>query len=89
MDVFQTNVVGGVLVYQNFLPLLERSKRPGGPVLVNMSSGLGSIARLSDPTYRTRPAAAGYSISKAGLNMLVCLPHIGSHLCYKNTVRFV
>lgn len=78
MDIFRTNVVGSALVYQNFLPLLERSKRLGGPVLVNMSSGSGSIARVSNPLpNRVIPPAASYSISKAALNMLVCLPRNG------------
>lgn len=65
IHVFRTNVVGSVLVYQSFLPLLERSKRPGGPVLVNMSSGVGSISRAA-----ITPPAASYAISKAALNML-------------------
>lgn len=67
MDIFQTNVVGCVLVYQTFVPLLERSKRPGGPVLVNISSGSGSITKVQ------HPRSTSYCISKAALNMLVCL----------------
>ncbi|GJJ14193.1 hypothetical protein Clacol_008455 [Clathrus columnatus] len=64
LDIFKTNVVGSVLVYQGFLPLIERSNRPGGPVLVNISSGSGSITRAKNAD------STSYSVSKAALNML-------------------
>lgn len=54
--VFETNVFGVVRVLHAFLPLLQRS---GAPVVVNVSSGLGSLTTLSDPdspTTSTRPS---------------------------------
>jgi len=56
-----TNTVAPMLVSQYFMPHLEKSKRP---VLMNMSSGLGSI-RQTNSTYQT-----SYCTSKAALNML-------------------
>ena len=44
--VFATNVVGVVRVTQAFVPLLERSPNP---VIVNVSSGMGSMAITTDP----------------------------------------
>lgn len=66
--VFETNVFGPVRVLHAFLPLLQRSP---APVVVNVSSGLGSFSRTSDPD---GPWAEFnfpvYSSSKAALNML-------------------
>jgi NAD(P)-dependent dehydrogenase (short-subunit alcohol dehydrogenase family) len=63
-----TNFVGPLAVVQAMLPLLLRS--PAGRI-VNVSSGLGSLANCGDPA---RDAARlkyfGYSASKAALNML-------------------
>jgi len=56
--------LGPALIFQAFLPLLERSKRPGGPVAINVTSGLGSIAA------NTGTISTTYSISKSALNML-------------------
>lgn len=65
--VFDTNVFGVVRVTHAFLPLLEQSS---APVIVNVSSGLASIARLSG----TGPGAAypgvAYPASKAAVNMI-------------------
>src|SRR3954451_15328525 len=44
--VFETNVLGIVRVTRSFLPLLERSPNP---VIVNVSSGMGSIGVTTDP----------------------------------------
>ena len=44
--VFETNVYGAVRVAQAFRPLLEQS---ANPVVVNVSSGMGSIGVTSDP----------------------------------------
>jgi NAD(P)-dependent dehydrogenase (short-subunit alcohol dehydrogenase family) len=67
-NVFETNVFGIVRVTRAFLPLLERSSNP---VVVNVSSGMGSIGLTSDPD---RPESTItsliYSPSKAALNML-------------------
>jgi len=66
--VFETNVFGVVRVLQAFLPLLERSP---APVVVNVSSGMGSLAITTDPE-RLESGIVGlaYPSSKAALNML-------------------
>ncbi|MGP4096565.1 SDR family NAD(P)-dependent oxidoreductase [Nonomuraea sp. KM90] len=65
---FETNVFGVVRVTHAFLPLLRRS---AAPVVVNVSSGLGSMARVTaagTPTY-AYPGVA-YPASKVAVNML-------------------
>ncbi|MCW2617337.1 MAG: short-chain dehydrogenase [Modestobacter sp.] len=66
--VHATNVLGVVRVTHAFLPLLLRSP---APAIVNVSSGLGSLAVTTDPTL---PWSAwrglAYPSSKAALNML-------------------
>jgi NAD(P)-dependent dehydrogenase (short-subunit alcohol dehydrogenase family) len=66
--VYATNVLGVVRVTHAFLPLLLRSP---APAIVNVSSGLGSLAVTTDPTL---PWSAwrglAYPSSKAALNML-------------------
>ncbi|WP_424637536.1 SDR family NAD(P)-dependent oxidoreductase [Embleya sp. AB8] len=65
---FETNVFGVVRVTRAFLPLLARS---AAPVVVNVSSGLASLNRVSapgTPTY-AYPGVA-YPASKAAVNML-------------------
>ncbi|MGI5323935.1 SDR family oxidoreductase [Actinomadura nitritigenes] len=65
---FETNVFGVVRVTHAFLPLLRRSE---APVIVNVSSGLASLAGVSDPA---SPAYAypgvAYPASKAAVNMV-------------------
>ncbi|MFH8682840.1 SDR family NAD(P)-dependent oxidoreductase [Streptomyces lydicus] len=66
--VFETNVFGTVRVTHAFLPLLQRS---AAPVVVNVSSGLASLTRVSEagtPAY-AYPGVA-YPASKAAVNML-------------------
>ncbi|MFJ6602302.1 SDR family NAD(P)-dependent oxidoreductase [Streptomyces lydicus] len=66
--VFDTNVFGTVRVTHAFLPLLLRS---AAPVVVNVSSGLASLTRVSaagTPAY-AYPGVA-YPASKAAVNML-------------------
>ena len=67
-SVLATNVVGLVRVTQAFVPLLERSE---SPVIVNVSSGMGSIGVTSDPE-RLESTLVGlsYPASKAAVNML-------------------
>jgi NAD(P)-dependent dehydrogenase (short-subunit alcohol dehydrogenase family) len=67
-DLFETNVFGYVRVTHAFLPLLERSP---APVIVNLSSGLGSFARVTEPGTPSHgyPGVA-YPASKAAVNML-------------------
>ena len=44
--VYETNVFGPVRVLRAFLPLLEKSS---APVVVNVSSGVGSLNLAADP----------------------------------------
>ncbi|MFC0542987.1 SDR family NAD(P)-dependent oxidoreductase [Kutzneria chonburiensis] len=64
----ETNVIGPVRVLHAFLPLLQQSS---APVVVNVSSGLASLASLSDPSFQGYgyPGVA-YPTSKAALNMI-------------------
>jgi NAD(P)-dependent dehydrogenase (short-subunit alcohol dehydrogenase family) len=66
--VMETNVVGVVRVTQAFVPLLERS---ANPVIVNVSSGMGSLAVTTDPE-RLESTIVGlaYPTSKSAVNML-------------------
>jgi NAD(P)-dependent dehydrogenase (short-subunit alcohol dehydrogenase family) len=66
--VYETNVFGIVTVTHAFLPLLELS---ANPVVVNVSSGLGSLAITTDPD-RLAFTLTGlaYASSKAAVNML-------------------
>src|SRR5271166_3296512 len=67
-EVYNVNVLGVVRMIHAFLPLLERSK---SPVVVNVSSGLGSFARTTDPdSPASQWIAPAYCSSKAALNML-------------------
>jgi NAD(P)-dependent dehydrogenase (short-subunit alcohol dehydrogenase family) len=66
--VFDTNVLGPVRVLHAFAPLLTRS---GAGVVVNVSSGMGSMTITSDPErLESGIVALGYPASKAALNML-------------------
>jgi NAD(P)-dependent dehydrogenase (short-subunit alcohol dehydrogenase family) len=66
--VFETNVFGIVRVTRAFLPLLERSDNP---VIVNVSSGMGSLAVTTDPSrLESTLVSLGYPASKAAVNML-------------------
>ena len=66
--VYETNVFGPVRVLHAFMALLERSS---APVVVNVSSGLGSLGRAADPNSAWREYIFPvYSSSKAALNML-------------------
>jgi NAD(P)-dependent dehydrogenase (short-subunit alcohol dehydrogenase family) len=68
LDVFDVNLAGVVRATTAFLPLLRRSP---DPVIVNVSSGMGSLAHTHDPS---RPESAViaplYTASKAALTML-------------------
>jgi NAD(P)-dependent dehydrogenase (short-subunit alcohol dehydrogenase family) len=66
--VLETNVVGIVRVTQAFVPLLEPSPNP---VIVNVSSGMGSLGVTTDPE-RLESTIVGlaYPTSKSAVNML-------------------
>ncbi len=66
--VLETNVLGPVRVVRAFTPILEAS---ASPVVVNVSSGVGSLTYASDPNgpYSDLNLLA-YPASKAALNML-------------------
>jgi NAD(P)-dependent dehydrogenase (short-subunit alcohol dehydrogenase family) len=63
--VFATNVIGATRVLKAFAPLLDASS---SPVVVQVSSAVGSLARNSAPDARWSMLA--YPMSKAALNML-------------------
>ena len=66
--VYETNVFGPVRVLHAFIPLLEKSS---APVVVNVSSGVGSLGLASDPESPWSEANFPvYASSKAALNML-------------------
>jgi NAD(P)-dependent dehydrogenase (short-subunit alcohol dehydrogenase family) len=66
--VYETNVFGVVRVLHAFIPLLEKSE---APVVVNVSSGVGSLGLSADPEGPWRDVNYPvYASSKAALNML-------------------
>ena len=67
-DVFDVNVFGVVRTTNAFLPLLRRS---ADPVVINVSSGMGSLAATHDPDRaESHVIAPAYTSSKAALTML-------------------
>jgi NAD(P)-dependent dehydrogenase (short-subunit alcohol dehydrogenase family) len=66
--VWETNVFGPLAVYQAMLPLLREA--PAARI-VNVSSGVGSLTRTSDPTYPYRSIFGPvYPASKTALNAM-------------------
>lgn len=65
---FDTNFLGTLAVTQAMLPLLRKAEHAR---IVNLSSGLGSIEKNSDPNWDFAAyKLIGYNASKAALNML-------------------
>ena len=65
---FETNVFGTVRVLHAFLPLLRRS---AAPVVVNVSSGLASLTRVTTPgTPAYTYSGVAYPASKTAVNMI-------------------
>jgi NAD(P)-dependent dehydrogenase (short-subunit alcohol dehydrogenase family) len=66
--VFRVNFLGSVAITQAMLPLLRKASSAN---IVNVSSGLGSLTKSSDPAW-THVAwkYLGYAASKSALNML-------------------
>jgi len=66
--VFEVNVIGIVRVTHAFLPLLRKS---ASPVIVNVSSGMGSFAATHDTErFESRAISPLYTSSKAAVTML-------------------
>lgn len=69
--VFETNVFGLVRMMGTFLPLLEKA---AAPVVVNVSSGMGSFGVTSDPErFESTLIGLAYPSSKAAHNMLTSM----------------
>jgi NAD(P)-dependent dehydrogenase (short-subunit alcohol dehydrogenase family) len=67
-EVYETNVYGPVRVTQALLPLLRKTARP---LVINVSSGLGSFEATSDPDkIESTVTAVAYCSSKSALNMI-------------------
>ena len=67
-SVWETNVFGVLAVYQAMLPLLREA--PAARI-VNVSSGVGSLTRTSDPAYPYRSIfGPAYAASKTALNAM-------------------
>lgn len=67
-EVFETNVFGLVRATHAFLPLLQRSE---APVIVNVSSGLASLTRVTTPdTMIYAYPGVSYPTSKVAVNMV-------------------
>ncbi|HEX3792964.1 MAG TPA: SDR family NAD(P)-dependent oxidoreductase [Acidimicrobiales bacterium] len=79
LEVFDTNVIGIIRVTQAALPLLEMSENP---VVVNVSSALGSFWAVTNPERRQfHFPSVVYGSSKAAVSMLTvqyakAIPHI-------------
>ncbi len=68
LAVFDVNVAGVVRTSTAFLPLLRRSP---DPVIINVSSAMGSLAATHDPARpESQVVAPIYTASKAALTML-------------------
>jgi NAD(P)-dependent dehydrogenase (short-subunit alcohol dehydrogenase family) len=68
LAVYDTNVFGVVRVTQAFLPLLEEAD---APIVVNVSSGMGSLTVTTDPDrFESTLNGLAYPSSKAAVNML-------------------
>lgn len=77
--VYNTNVFGIVRTIHTFVPLLEQSEQP---VIVNVSSGLGSFGMVTNPdTLESKVNSLAYCSSKSAVTMLTVqyakgLPHM-------------
>lgn len=71
-ETFETNVVGVVAVINAMLPLLRRS---AAGFIANVSSGLGTVAFLTDADspFRQQMGLLGYNSSKAALNAVTLI----------------
>ncbi|WP_218651767.1 SDR family NAD(P)-dependent oxidoreductase [Nostoc sp. C052] len=68
---YETNVFGVFAVTKTFLPLLKKSKAGR---IVNLSSGLGSLTKNSDPNYEfANFKLLAYNSSKTAVNAITVL----------------
>lgn len=68
LPVFGVNLLGPVRMLHTALPLLRKSSHP---VVVNVSSGMGSFGVTTDPQrFESQLASVVYPASKAALNMV-------------------
>ena len=66
--VWETNVFGPLQVYQAMLPLLQKAPYAR---IINVSSGVGSLTRNSDPSFPYRQVfVPTYAASKTALNAM-------------------
>ena len=78
-QVYNTNVFGIVRMMHTFIQLLEKSEQP---VVVNVSSGLGSFGMVTNPnTQESKVNSLAYCSSKSAVTMITLqyakgLPHI-------------
>ena len=74
-QVYNTNVFGIVRMMHTFIPLLEKSEQP---VVVNVSSGLGSFGMVTNPnTQESKVNSLAYCSSKSAVTMIT-LQYAGS-----------
>jgi NAD(P)-dependent dehydrogenase (short-subunit alcohol dehydrogenase family) len=64
LDVFRTNVIGPLLVNQAIVPLLNKRDPSNPPMVVNMTSYMGSLAANKES------GSTAYRCSKAAVNMM-------------------
>ncbi|KZP33199.1 NAD(P)-binding protein [Athelia psychrophila] len=70
-ETYAVNVFGAAVVADSFLPLLKQSKSEGGGRIINLSSGLGSIATMADPDGQYKGGwLYAYNSSKSALNSI-------------------
>ncbi|KAH8697868.1 putative short chain dehydrogenase/reductase [Talaromyces proteolyticus] len=70
-NLFDTNVLGPMLMLQAFQPLLEKSIYRDGAYVIQVSSGLGAFAQADNPKNPNYPHPFdAYRMSKAALNMM-------------------
>ncbi|KAF1914812.1 hypothetical protein BDU57DRAFT_479244 [Ampelomyces quisqualis] len=81
--IFETNVFGPTILTEAALPLLKHSKNA---MVINVTSGLGSIAGLDTNLDSNSPLlpfqgvlGPGYRMSKAALNTLTAYQHLHLH----------
>jgi NAD(P)-dependent dehydrogenase (short-subunit alcohol dehydrogenase family) len=67
-QIWETNVFGILAVYQAMLPLLRKAPAAN---IVNVSSGVGSLAQNADPAFPYRKIfGPGYAASKTAMNAM-------------------